>query len=61
MSSTADPFIDPKGKRKRKHDSQMTYTGLIFTHHSRASGLPGQKDKCGLQHHLIPPIKTTSH
>lgn len=40
---------------------QMAYPGLIITHHSRASGVPGPKDKCGLQYHLVPPIETTGH
>lgn len=63
MFSTADPFLGLKGKRKRKHDPHIRchYPGLIFTHHSRASGVPGQKDQRGLQRHPIPPIEATSH
>ena len=63
MPSIADPFLGSKGKKKRKHSPsyQMTYPGLIFNHNSRASCVPGQKHRCGLQHHFVPPIETTSH
>lgn len=63
ISTTADPFFGPKGKKKRKHDPsyQMVYPGLIFTHDSRSSCVPGQKDRCGLQHHLVSPVETPSY